>query len=170
MEESSEMKITKVKVFPVQRDDNIRAFASVSLDDQFLVKGIKIIDVNGKLIVKMPDRQKSDGKYEDIAHPIDNVLRVEMFGAILDKYREFTIDKMAFILKKSSFGIGVEVTKFDSIKDAEYEFKSIVVEDNMSYWLVQAIKEKNSTSSYDRNFKGEIVESKDEVVEAIEGE
>lgn len=81
------MEITEVKVYPVkQKDDKLKAFVTIVLDDCFVVRDLKIIHGNSGLFVAMPSRKKSDGSYADIAHPLNMDMRQKMETRILKEF------------------------------------------------------------------------------------
>jgi stage V sporulation protein G len=81
------MKITEIRVS--LRDDNkLKAFASITLDDCFVVRGLKIIEGAKGVFVAMPSRKRPDGTYQDVAHPINNETRDWMEDLIVKAYEE----------------------------------------------------------------------------------
>ena len=68
------MRITEVRVFPVD-EDKLRAFASIVIDDAFVVSDIKIIDGKNGRFLSMPSTKRKDGTFRDIAHPLNNETR-----------------------------------------------------------------------------------------------
>ena len=81
------MEITEVRIS--LRDDNkLKAFASITLDNSFVIRGLKIIEGAKGLFVAMPSRKRPDGTYQDIAHPINNETRDLMEKLIISKYEE----------------------------------------------------------------------------------
>jgi stage V sporulation protein G len=80
------MRITEVRV-SLRDDAKLKAFASITLDDCFVIRGLKIIEGKEGTFVAMPSRRRKDGEYQDIAHPINNDAREEMERVILDEYR-----------------------------------------------------------------------------------
>ena len=80
------MEITEVKVFPV-KEDKLRAFVSIVLDECFMVNDIKVISGRDGLFISMPSRRKKNGKFKDVAHPLNNDTRQMMERRILDEYR-----------------------------------------------------------------------------------
>lgn len=81
------MKITEIRVS--LRDDNkLKAFASITLDDCFVIRGLKIIEGAKGVFVAMPSRKRPDGTYQDVAHPINNETRDWMEGLIVKAYEE----------------------------------------------------------------------------------
>jgi len=89
------MKITEVRV-SLRDDAKLKAFASITLDDCFVIRGLKIIEGKTGTFVAMPSRKRKDGEYQDIAHPINNSARDEMEHTILAEYhREVEKAKVA---------------------------------------------------------------------------
>ncbi len=81
------MKITQVRIFPVQ-EEKLKAFASIVLDDCFVVSDIKIIQGASGLFVSMPSRRRKNGTFRDIAHPLNSETRRMIEEEIIGKYRE----------------------------------------------------------------------------------
>ena len=68
------MEITEIRIS--LRDDNkLKAFASITLDNCFVIRGLKIIEGAKGVFVAMPSRKRPDGTYQDVAHPINNETR-----------------------------------------------------------------------------------------------
>ncbi len=81
------MKITEIRIS--LRDDNkLKAFASITLDNCFVIRGLKIIEGAKGVFVAMPSRKRPDGTYQDVAHPINNETRDWMEGLIITAYKE----------------------------------------------------------------------------------
>ena len=81
------MHITEVRI-SLRDDAKLKAFASITLDDCFVIRGLKIIKGQTGTFVAMPSRKRKDGDYQDIAHPINNSTRKWMEDIVLEKYRE----------------------------------------------------------------------------------
>ncbi len=82
------MKISDVRVRIVQKDDiKLKAVASITIDDCFVVHDIKVIEGNDGHFVAMPSRKTSDGEYKDIAHPINTETRQQLIDAVLDAFK-----------------------------------------------------------------------------------
>ena len=81
------MDITEVRI-SLRSDAKLKAFASITLDDCFVIRGLKIIQGASGIFVAMPSRKRKDGEYQDIAHPINNKTREWMEEKILTKYQE----------------------------------------------------------------------------------
>ena len=79
------MKITEVRI--ILRDEpKLKAFVDVVFDSTFVVHGMKVIKGRNDLFVAMPNKKGRDGSFRDIAHPINNEMRVELESAILNAY------------------------------------------------------------------------------------
>ena len=83
------MKITDVRVRIVKKDDSkLKAVASVTFDDCFVVHDIKVIEGNEGYFIAMPSRKTNDGEYKDIAHPINTETREDLIRIILNAFEE----------------------------------------------------------------------------------
>ncbi len=83
------MKITDVRIRIVKKDEKkLRAVASITIDDCFVVHDIKVIEGTDGCFIAMPSRKTPDGEYKDIAHPINTETREEVRAVILAKYEE----------------------------------------------------------------------------------
>ena len=83
------MEITEVKVFPV-RDKKLRAFVSIVFDGSFMVNDIKVIQGNDGLFISMPSRRKKNGRFKDIAHPLNQEARQVIEERIIGEYQRVT--------------------------------------------------------------------------------
>lgn len=81
------MKITEVRI-SLRDDEKLKAFVSITLDNCFVVRGLKIIKGNRGMFVAMPSRKRPDGTFQDLAHPINNETRSWMEETILSAYRQ----------------------------------------------------------------------------------
>ena len=82
------MEITDVKVSPVNDDERLKAFVSITIDDCFIIKDIKVINGNKGLFVAMPSRKRKDGSYKDIAHPLNSETRRMLEERVLGEYEK----------------------------------------------------------------------------------
>jgi len=80
------MEITEVRL-TLREEDRLKAFVSITFDDAFVIRGLKVIDGNNGLFVAMPSRRRKDGEFRDIAHPINNETRTMIEDAVLAEYR-----------------------------------------------------------------------------------
>ncbi len=82
------MKITDVRIRKVAKEGKMKAVVSITIDEEFVVHDIKVIEGEKGLFIAMPSRKASDGEYRDIAHPINSVTRDFIQKMILEKYEE----------------------------------------------------------------------------------
>ena len=82
------MNITDVRVRKVAKEGKMKAVVSITIDDEFVVHDIKVIEGEKGLFIAMPSRKATDGEYRDIAHPINSVTRDRIQKMILDKYQD----------------------------------------------------------------------------------
>lgn len=80
------MQITDVRVRKVEKEGKMKAIVSITIDEEFVVHDIKVIDGEKGLFIAMPSRKAADGEYRDIAHPINSDTRSKIQQIILDKY------------------------------------------------------------------------------------
>ena len=80
------MEITKVNFYPYSKKGNFRGYASITLDDQFVVSGIKLLEGKKGLFVSMPAQPDSEGEYHDICFPVTKKFRKEIEETIIDAY------------------------------------------------------------------------------------
>ncbi|MCR4897204.1 MAG: septation regulator SpoVG [Lachnospiraceae bacterium] len=82
------MQITDVRVRKLTAEGKLRAVASITLDDEFVVHDIKIIEGEKGLFIAMPSKKTGDGEYRDIAHPIQSSTRERIQQIVLKAYEE----------------------------------------------------------------------------------
>ena len=82
------MTITDVRVRKIAKEGKMKAIVSVTLDDEFVVHDIKVIEGEKGLFIAMPSRKTIDGEYRDIAHPINSETRQQMQDIILREYEK----------------------------------------------------------------------------------
>ena len=80
------MQVTEVRVYPVD-EEKLKAFVTITLDDCFVIRDLKIINGNKGLFVAMPSRKRKDGTYKDTAHPINNDTRKMIEDKVLEEYQ-----------------------------------------------------------------------------------
>ena len=82
------MHITDVRIRKVEKEGKMKAVVSITIDEEFVVHDIKIIEGEKGLFIAMPSRKAADGEYRDIAHPINSNTRDRIQKLILEKYQE----------------------------------------------------------------------------------
>ena len=80
------MQITDVRIRRIEKPASMKAVASITLDNEFVIHDLKVIQGERGLFIAMPSRQAGDGGYRDIAHPINSAVREMMQRAILKEY------------------------------------------------------------------------------------
>lgn len=80
------MKITDVRIRLVEQEGRVRAVASITIEDEFVVHDIKVIEGTNGLFIAMPSRKSQSGEFRDIAHPISTETRTKIQDAILEAY------------------------------------------------------------------------------------
>lgn len=87
------MQITDIRIRKVDKEGKMKAVVSITIDDEFVVHDIKVIEGEKGLFIAMPSRKASDGEYRDIAHPINSGTREKIQNLILKKYDEVLQEK-----------------------------------------------------------------------------
>ena len=82
------MQITDVRIRKVEKEGKMKAVVSITIDEEFVVHDIKIIEGEKGLFIAMPSRKAADGEYRDIAHPINSDTRERIQNQILERYEE----------------------------------------------------------------------------------
>ena len=85
------MQITDVRVRKLTKEGKMRAVVSVTLDNEFVVHDIKVIEGDKGLFIAMPSKKATDGEYRDIAHPINSATRDKLQQIILDAYEKASV-------------------------------------------------------------------------------
>ena len=82
------MQITDVRVRKITKEGKMKAIVSITLDDEFVVHDIKVIEGEKGLFIAMPSKKATDGEYRDIAHPINSSTRENIQRMILGSYEK----------------------------------------------------------------------------------
>ncbi len=80
------MRITDVRVRKITKEGKMKAIVSITIDDEFVVHDIKVIEGEKGLFIAMPSKKAADGEYRDIAHPINQSTRENIQSMILERY------------------------------------------------------------------------------------
>ncbi len=80
------VEITEVRV-SLRDDEKLKAFVSITLNDSFVIRGLKIIHGNTGLFVAMPSRKRPDGQHQDLAHPINDATRKYLTDTVMAEYQ-----------------------------------------------------------------------------------
>src|SRR5205085_12086705 len=79
------IEITEVRV-SLRNDDKLKAFVSITLNDSFVIRGLKIIRGNSGLFVAMPSRKRPDGQHQDLAHPSNDATRKYLTAKVMAEF------------------------------------------------------------------------------------
>ncbi len=86
------MEITEVRVFPVNNEERLKAYATITIDNVFLIRDLRIINGNAGLFVAMPSRKMKDGSFKDIAHPLNSETRQMIEKKVIPEYERELAD------------------------------------------------------------------------------
>lgn len=86
------MKITDVRVRKITKEGKMKAIVSITIDDEFVVHDIKVIEGEKGLFIAMPSKKATDGEYRDIAHPINSETREGIQRIILESYERALLE------------------------------------------------------------------------------
>jgi stage V sporulation protein G len=89
------MQITDVRLRRVTAEGRMKAIASITIDNEFVVHDIRVIEGNNGLFVAMPSKRTPDGEFRDIAHPISATTREKLQLAVLAAYEQSTDEQVA---------------------------------------------------------------------------
>ena len=82
------MNITDIRVRKITKEGKMKAVVSITIDEEFVVHDIKVIEGEKGLFIAMPSKKTADGEYRDIAHPINSDTRETLQKMILDRYEQ----------------------------------------------------------------------------------
>lgn len=86
------MQITDVRVRKITKEGKMKAIVSITIDDEFVIHDIKVIEGDKGLFIAMPSKKATDGEYRDIAHPINSSTRERIQNTILDSYQKALLE------------------------------------------------------------------------------
>lgn len=87
------MLVTDIRIRRVIKDGKLKAVVSITMDEEFVVHDIKVIEGDKGLFIAMPSKKALDGEFRDIAHPINSVTRERIQNQIIRKYEEMLIQE-----------------------------------------------------------------------------
>ena len=85
------MQITDVRIRKVAKEGKMKAVVSITIDNEFVVHDIKVMEGEKGLFIAMPSRKAADGEYRDIAHPINSDTRNMIQTLILEQYEAMNL-------------------------------------------------------------------------------
>lgn len=93
------MQVIDVRLRKVETTSRMRAIASITIDEEFVVHDIRIIEGDAGLFVAMPSKRTPDGEFRDVAHPINPASRTKIQDAVLQAY--YITEKEAVFIEAS---------------------------------------------------------------------
>ena len=91
------MNITDVRVRKVEKEGKMKAVVSITIDQEFVIHDIKVIEGDRGLFIAMPSKRTADGEFRDIAHPINSDTRESLQKLILESYeRSLEVQKRKY--------------------------------------------------------------------------
>lgn len=115
------MQVTEIKVFPVD-EEKLKAFVSIVFDQCFMVNDIKVIQGKEGLFISMPSRRKRNGKFKDVAHPLNNETRRMIEDQVLAEYDRALTERAA----------PSEPTRVASVEPVKEEVKEEIKEESVT--------------------------------------
>lgn len=87
------MTITDVWVRKITKEGKLKAIVSITLENEFVVHDIKVIEGEKGLFIAMPSKKSADGEFRDIAHPINSSTREKIQNIILERYQQSLVEE-----------------------------------------------------------------------------
>jgi len=82
------VRVTDVRVRRLNPEGRMKAVASVTIDGEFVIHDVRVVEGHNGLFVAMPSRKTPDGEFRDIAHPITSEARERIQSAVLKAFDE----------------------------------------------------------------------------------
>lgn len=115
------MKITEVRIF-LKNEERLKAYASITFDDAFVVRNLKVIQGKKGLFVSMPNRKTKDGEYKDVAHPVNNEMRDSIESQVLEAYNIKLAENPTVVAEaEEDDNYGVEAVKKEEPSFGEFK-------------------------------------------------
>ena len=118
------MQITDVRARKVAKEGKLKAVVSVTMDGEFVVHDIKVIEGEKGLFIAMPSKKAVDGEYRDIAHPINSGTRERIQSIILEEYEKTLLEDAVYYISRVG-GCPEAIIKYSFRASFHYNEKSI---------------------------------------------
>lgn len=112
------MQVTEVKITPVNNVSKLKGFASVVFDNCFIVTDIKIIQTPNGAFLSMPSKKSRNGKFRDVAHPLNMETRLMIENRVFEEYEKVTGEKLE---RRKSEDVAEENKAVEEVEKAEEE-------------------------------------------------
>jgi len=109
------MQITEVNVTPINNEKKLKGFASIVFDNCFIVSDIKIIETARGAFLSMPSKKAANGKFRDVAHPLNGETRKMIEERVFETYETVTGHRLGtdFVAK------GIETEELPETRELE---------------------------------------------------
>jgi stage V sporulation protein G len=88
------VRITEIRVLPVDGDEKLKAYVSIKIDDCLAIRDMKVIKGASGYFVAMPAKKMKDGTYRDLVHPLDRSTRERLEEAVIEEYKKTCSDML----------------------------------------------------------------------------
>jgi stage V sporulation protein G len=112
------VEITEVRV-TLRNEEKLKAFASITFDNCFVVRGLKVINGSQGYFVSMPSRRRKDGSFQDLAHPINNEMRKKIEDKVLDAFENELNHAGASGIPASQSGSDPDEDEYESVNEEQ---------------------------------------------------
>ncbi len=92
------VRITEIRVLPVDGDEKLKAYVSIKIDDCLAIRDMKVIKGTSGYFVAMPAKKMKDGTYRDLVHPLDRGTREHLEEVVIDEYKKACSDMLNSIV------------------------------------------------------------------------
>ncbi len=89
------MTITEIRIKKLNTQNKLKAIASITIDGEFVIHDVRILESERGLFVKMPSKKVPNGEFVDIAHPIKTEVRTMIETKVIEKYNEQPVEEQA---------------------------------------------------------------------------
>ena len=113
------MQITEVNVTPINNEKKLKGFASIVFDNCFVVSDIKIIETPRAAFLSMPSKKASNGKFRDVAHPLNAETRRMIEDHVFDAYEDLTGQKLCRESNEGAFEADTAIDSADREMEAD---------------------------------------------------
>ena len=114
------MQITEVNVTPINNEKKLKGFASIVFDNCFIVSDIKIIETARGAFLSMPSKKAANGKFRDVAHPLNGETRKMIEERVFETYETVTGHRLGTdFAENTDFEESVETEELPETRELE---------------------------------------------------
>ena len=160
------MKITDVKVFPVD-EDKLKAYATITFENCFIVRDLKVISGNKGYFIAMPSKKRKDGTFRDVAHPLNSETRKMIEDSVLEVYERENVSVPAPEPYSDDNAMDTESAAMDTESDStDFGSDSVNFEDGSANAESEAVD--SPVDSVDDSVEDSVEDSVDEETDAMD--